>query len=119
MDAIKQKLIHMVIGRLNRLEFFQDYFSMSRYAVGIFRDLASTNEKQILTRVFKKRLLQLSLAAYHDYERLWQKEVITQLMYRKLISMALSSFAIHMKYSKQAQSKFYIVPVTKILQDDP
>jgi hypothetical protein len=64
MDAIKQKFINKVIGRVNRLEFFKDHFSMGKYVLNIFKEMASINQKGILMRVVKHRLLKLSMDAY-------------------------------------------------------
>lgn len=56
-----------------------------KFCINIFKDALMKNKARCLSRLTGKKLLQLSLAYYYQYEFAWRVEFVRQIIYRKMI----------------------------------
>ncbi|CDW89608.1 UNKNOWN [Stylonychia lemnae] len=71
---------------------FSNQNAIIDYSLELFRQMLMYNYQNLLFKLVKKRLVQMSVKIYQEYERQWERETIFQLFRKRIVKLAISIY---------------------------
>eukprot|EP00347_Sterkiella_histriomuscorum_P002092 403369505 len=90
-----QACLHIAIHALQKYQIkiiFSSNNAIINYSLDIFREMMKFNHQNLLIKLVRKRLVQIAVRAYWEYEKQFQQETVIKLYENKLLNLSLNHY---------------------------
>eukprot|EP00347_Sterkiella_histriomuscorum_P001055 403373505 len=103
-----QACLHIAIHALQKYQIkiiFSSNNAIINYSLDIFREMMKFNHQNLLIKLVRKRLVQIAVRAYWEYEKQFQLETVIKLYENKLLNLSLNHY---FKFKESRQTTLII-----------